>query len=403
MKIIHSADWHIGQQFFGFDRQEEHLFFFDWLKKTIRDLKADVLLVAGDIFDSPNPSAESQKIYYRFLREVTTENPHLQIIIIAGNHDSAARLEAPKPLLEDMNIHISGLIPRTTTGKIDFQRLFVPLYKNEEIAAWCIPVPYLRQGDYTDRGNYGQGVMAFYDSLHQEIQKHKTPHQPIIFMGHLQATGSEVSEDDRSERTIIGGLEAISPEMFDKKDVVYTALGHLHKSQRVSGKEHIRYAGSPLPMSFSEKHYKQGVNLIELSGESLLKIERIPFEPLTQLLSIPKDPQPLNDVLEEIASLEDGPITSHSPYLEVKVLLTEPEPSLYYQIEEALKGKSVRLATATRHWVKKERNAREITYEELKALSPQEMAQDVFFNIYGSEMPDKLKTLFSSIMQEVKP
>lgn len=402
MKFLHTADWHIGQYFFGYDRKEEHIYFFDWLRIAIKEHRVNVLLVAGDVFDSPNPSAESQKIYYRFLREVTTENPNLQIIIIAGNHDSAARLEAPNSLLEEMNIHVKGIIHKTQEGEIDYKSMFIPLSRNDMTEAWCIPIPYLRQGDYPNAESYSKGVSSMYDSLHNEIQKIKSNEQPIIFMGHLQATGSEISENDRSERTIIGGLECISPEVFNKDDIVYTALGHLHKAQRVSTKENVRYAGSPLPMSFSEKHYKQGVNLIEITEGKLSKVERIDFEPLVKLLSIPQEPKPLAEVLSEIAKLDDGEITNTSPYLEIKVLLTEPEPSMRNQIEDGLRNKSVRLAVATPYRVRKERESKEITYEELKAITPMAMAQDVFQNRYGKEMPERMKTLLHSVMQEAK-
>lgn len=403
MKLLHTADWHIGQQFFGFDRQAEHLHFFDWLKKTIQKEQIDALLVAGDIFDSPNPSAQSQKMYYQFLWEVTSANPELQIVIIAGNHDSAGRLEAPNPLLEAMNIHVKGVVHKTSNDEIAYDELFVPLKKEGIVQAWCIAVPYLRQGDYPSSESYSQGVIGMYDRLHKEIQPLKSPEQPIIFMGHLQATGSEVSADDRSERTIIGGLEVISPEVFDKDDIVYTALGHLHKAQRVSKRENVRYAGSPLPMSFSEKYYKQGVNLLELTDGQLSRLERISYEPLIKLISLPREPQPLVQVLEEIRQLEEGEVTPTSPYLEVKVLLTEPEPALFHQIEEALIGKAVRLATAKDYKVKSEHKSKEITYEELKALTPQEMAEDVYLTKYGTEMPEQLKTLFLSVIQEVKP
>ena len=109
MKLLHTADWHLGQTFFEYDRRDEHIRFLNWLREQLRELDIDVLLIAGDIFDSPNPSAESQRLYYTFLREVTQENPSLQIIIIAGNHDSAARLEAPNPLLEGMNVSVRGV------------------------------------------------------------------------------------------------------------------------------------------------------------------------------------------------------------------------------------------------------------------------------------------------------
>ncbi|MDR1884621.1 MAG: exonuclease SbcCD subunit D C-terminal domain-containing protein [Prevotella sp.] len=402
MMIIHTADWHIGQHFFDYDRIEEHTMFFEWLKKTIKERQVDVLLVAGDVFDSPNPSAESQRAYYHFLREVTTENPELQIVIIAGNHDSAARLEAPNPLLEKMNITVRGVVKRNTSGEIDFNYLLAPLKKDGETYAWCMPVPYLRQGDYPDAENYSKGVALMYDALYNELEKIKKPAQAVIVMGHLQATGSEISENDRSERTIIGGLESVSPEAFDKKDLVYTALGHLHKAQRVSGRENVRYAGSPLPMSFAEKNYKQGVNLIELENNELKRLERIEFEPPVSLLSLPEEPKPLTEILAEIANLPDGEINSKSPFLELKILITEPEPSMRHQIENALRGKAVRLARLASFTPKSERAAKTITYEELKTIDPLEMAEDVFKNKYGSDMPENMKQLLQNVIKEVE-
>lgn len=401
MRLLHTADWHIGQYFFGYDRKEEHKVFFEWLKKTIKEYNADALLVSGDVFDSPNPSAESQKIYFRFLREVSLGNPNLQIIITAGNHDSAARLEAPGPLLEDMNIRIKGIIRKNEDGLIDYQNLFVPLSKDNQINGWCIAVPYLRQGDYPNAESYSKGVKEMYDNLYNELLKVKEPHVPIIVMGHLQATGSEVSENDRSERTIIGGLECISPEVFDHKDIVYTALGHLHKAQRVLGRENVRYSGSPLPMSFAEKNYKQGINLIEIEKDELKQISRIDFEPPVKLISLPKTPKPLDEVLSEISQLPNGEVHSDSPYLELKVLITEPEPSMRNQIEEALKGKSVRLTSAVPYKLKHNKESKAITYEELRTINPMEMAEDVFLSRFGNEMPDSMKSLLQNVIEEV--
>jgi len=401
MRLLHTSDWHIGHYFFGYDRKTEHIFFFDWLKRVIKEQQIDALLVAGDIFDSPNPSAISQRIYYKFLKEATTENPHLQIIIIAGNHDSAARLEAPLPLLEEMNVFIKGTICKNTAGEIDYQSLFIPLTCREKTEAWCITVPYLRQGDYPNAESYSQGVKKMYEVLYQEVQKIKGENQPIIVMGHLQATGSEISENDRSERTIVGGLECVSPEVFDKTDIVYTALGHLHKGQRVSKRENVRYAGSPLPMSFSEKYYKQGVNLVELVNGQLERIERIHFDPPVKLISLPPDPKPLNEVLKELMILAEGETTAQSPYLEIKVLITEPEPSMRHQIEEALRNKAVRLTSAVPYRQRKEHTTESITYEELKNMEPIEMAKDIFSRKYGNEMPEKMASLLMQVIQEV--
>ncbi len=392
MILLHTADWHIGQTFFEYDRKAEHLIFLEWLKGKIKELNVDLLLIAGDLFDSPNPSAESQKIYFGFLREVTAQNSNLQIIIIAGNHDSAARLEAPNPLLEELNITVRGVVKRTAEGEIDFKHLIIPLNKG----GYCLAVPYLRQGDYPTSDTYNQGVKAMYEALFECVKDEK---QPIIAMGHLQATGSEISENDRSERTVIGGLECVSPDSFSN-EIAYTALGHLHRSQQVSGRESVRYSGSPLPMSFAEKNNKQGVVLIEIS--ETIKIERILFDAPVKLLSIPPQPMPLAGVLAQITELPDGEISETSSYLEIKVLITEPEPSLRHQIEEALRGKCVRLARIVAVTPKSETDSNVITYEQLQTINPIEMADEIFRRRYGGQdMPETMKSLLRGVIEEV--
>ena len=163
LKIIHTADWHLGQTFFGYDRDEEHEAFLAWLTDTLTQRQTDVLLIAGDVFSVANPSVVTQGRFYRFLREANRRNPHLQIVIVAGNHDSAARLEAPIPLLEELNTSIVGVVPRTDLCKIDFDSLLIPLYNKEgKREAICLAVPYLRQGDYPaakeGKDSYVEGV-----------------------------------------------------------------------------------------------------------------------------------------------------------------------------------------------------------------------------------------------------
>lgn len=393
MKIIHTADWHLGQTFFDYDRKAEHRQFLTWLKEKISELSVDVLLIAGDVFDSPNPSAESQRMYYHFLRDVTTENPELQVIIIAGNHDSAARLEAPNPLLEDMNIAVRGVVRRLENGDIDWGHLMIPLRKG----GCCLAVPYLRQGDYPDAETYAQGVQKMYEALYEAVEDKNAP---VVALGHLQATGSGISENDRAERAVIGGLECISPDSF-AQGITYTALGHLHRAQRVSGRENVRYAGAPLPMSFAERNNKQGVTLVEIGEET--RIGRLEFDTPVKLLSIPAAPQPLNVVLEEIAKLPDGEIDAAAPYLEIKILITEPEPSLRHQIEEALSTKFARLARIAAVAPPREAPSKIITYEQLQTINPMDMADDIFRRKFGGEeMPEKMKRLLQSVIQEVE-
>ena len=397
MKLIHTADWHIGQSFFEYDRREEHALFFRWLKEQLRAEAIDVLLIAGDVFDSPNPSAESQRIYYRFLREVTAENPRLQVVVIAGNHDSAARLEAPNPLLEEMNIVVKGVVRRTAEGEIDYDNLVVPLREGGKIVALCLAVPYLRQGDYPPAESYASGVKRMYKALYDRA---RDAGLPVIAMGHLQATGAELSDNDRSERAVIGGLEAVSPEAF-AEGIAYTALGHLHKAQRVAGREHVRYAGAPLPFSFAEKNYRQGVYRVTLTDR--VTVEHLLFEAPVKLLTVPDEPKPLGEVLTAIAGLPDGEITSASPYLEVRVLITEPEPSLRHRIEEALSGKSVRLARLSAVTPSTKGETGTLTYEELQTIHPVEMAEDLFRRRFGGEeMPEHMKRLLQTVIQEIE-
>lgn len=391
MKLLHTADWHLGQTFFEYDRRGEHTLFLAWLGEQVKIHKVDVLLVAGDVFDTPNPSAESQRMYYTFLKEVTAENPQLQIIIVAGNHDSAARLEAPNPLLETMNVTVRGMVKRTEDGEIDFDHLIVPLDKGGS----CLAVPYLRQGDYPDSATYAEGVQAMYRELFERIPDKS---KPIIAMGHLQATGSEISQNDRAERTIIGGLECVSPEAFNS-EIAYTALGHLHRAQRVSERENVRYAGAPLPMSFAEKNNKQGVTLITIADST--EIERLEFDAPVKLISI--TPLPLIEVCAEIEKLPDGDVCETSPFLEIKVLITEPEPSLRVQIEKALEGKAVRLARVEAKMCGDESEHHVISYEELQKINPLDMATDIFKRKYGGDvMPEKMKSLLEAVIREVE-
>jgi exonuclease SbcD len=400
MRFIHTADWHIGQNFFNYDRKKEHLQFLRWLKSQVQEKEVDALLVAGDVFDSPNPTAESQRMLYRFLREVTAAQPGLQVVIIAGNHDSGTRLEAPDPLLEEMKVYVRGTVERKPDGEMIYERLIIPLMKGDSVAAWCLAVPYLRQGDYPKAENYAQGVAAMYQLLYDKIED-KT--KPIVAIGHLQASGSDISENDRSERTLTGGLESVSPDAFDP-GIAYTALGHLHRAQRVSGRENVRYAGAPLPMSFAEKNNKQGVTLVEITEGHAITIERIGFDPLATLLSIPVEAKPPAEVFEEIDRLPDGEITPASPYLEVKVLVTEPEPALRYRLEEALKNKSVRLARIASVTPKSERELHSInSSDELQSIHPMEVAADIFRKRFGGEeMPDTMRNLLNNVIREAE-
>ena len=400
IRILHTADWHLGQTFFGYDRMEEHEVFLNWLAEEIRQKEIDALIIAGDVFDVSNPSAASQSMYYQFIYRVTAENPYLQIVIVAGNHDSAARLEAPLPLLQAMRTEVRGVVRKLEGGEIDYDHLTVELKNRKgEVELLCMAVPFLRQGDYpavqTEGNPYAEGVRELYAQLLQRLWKRRTENQAILAIGHLQATGSEIAEKDYSERTVIGGLECVSPEAFSEQ-IAYTALGHIHKAQRVSGRENVRYAGSPIPMSFAEKHYHHGVVMVTFDGGCAVDIERLECPKLIPLLSVPNgEPVSPEAVLEALKELPETEAVA--PYLEVKVLLEEPEPMLRQEIEEALADKNYRLArivstyrTETGNTTKENENWK----RGLQEMSPLQIAQSAFEKIYQVEMPVELTGLF---------
>ena len=163
-----------------------------------------------------------------------------------------------------------------------------------------------------------------------------------MLWGHLQAAGSQISEGDQSERLIIGGLEGIPSSVFPSQ-ITYGALGHIHREQQIANRNEIRYAGSPLPMSFAEENYRHGVILLEIDKGILLNQTKIIFNPLVTLLRIPKHPAPLDEVLNRPLSSPEERDDHPAPFLEVRVLLTEPEPALRNKVEEALRTKQVRL------------------------------------------------------------
>jgi exonuclease SbcD len=344
-------------------------------------------------------------MFYTFLKNATQENPNLQVIITAGNHDSASRLEAPKPLLESSKIHIVGTVEKNSDGTINYDKLIIPLRnKSGEITTWCLAIPFLRMGDYPNISNalnpYSEGVTALYKDAFEFANENKTINQSIIAMGHLHTHHAEISDMDKTERLIMGGVECISATAFNS-EIKYVALGHIHKAQKIGGKEHIRYCGSPLPMSFSERNYKHQVVLFELENEiTNLKTLEIPVT--IPLLRIPLKAEPLQDVLLKLHQLDDKNNFEIAPYLEIQVLLEEPEPALRHKIDEVLKFKNVKLARIQPHYPNKNQSSSEsISQELLHELQPASVFVKSYQAKYSSEVPDHLMHLFQQTLNEV--
>lgn len=408
LKILHTADWHIGQSFHGFDRHYEHEQFLNWLLDTLAVHAIDVLLISGDVFDQSNPPAQSVRLFYSFLNRAGRANPELQIIITAGNHDSAPRLESPKPLLESSNVHIIGVIGKNELGAVDYNPIVVPLKDRAgKVAAWCLAVPFLRLGDYSlvesAENPYGAGVTQFYKEIYEHALIGRTQGQAIIAMGHLHAQQADANDIDDPERLIMGGVECISAAAFHS-DICYVALGHIHKAQRLGGRDHVRYSGSPLPMSFTEHGYRHQVVCFELEDETARNIATLDVPVSVRLQCIPGQPRPLPEVLDALSALEstDTP-DPNAAFVEVRVRLEGPDPALRHKIEAALEGKRARLAKISVSYLKdadNKTNGRAET-RELASLNPEEILRRVYDEKYKQPIDGNLLSLFRQAAEEV--
>ncbi|MDR3183421.1 MAG: exonuclease subunit SbcD [Planctomycetaceae bacterium] len=399
MKIIHTADLHIGQTFHSHSRQNDHLHFFAQLKSLIAERQTDVVLVAGDVFDTANPSAEAQSLFYRFISDAVRENPGLQIVITAGNHDSAARLEAPNPLLESWNVTVRGTVKRNADGTIDYRNLVIPLMVKGAPAGWCLAVPYLRQGDYPPAEDYSQGIEMFYRGLYEAVTDKSLP---VIAMGHLHAASADCSKDDRSEHPI-GGIEGVSPSAF-LPEFAYTALGHLHRPQQVGRRKNVRYCGAPLPMSFAEIKYRRGVTELTLDTNGI-QIEHIEMEPLAALQRITAES--VDEALEQLRQLpkaDDFPPDT-LPFLEVAVKWNGPDPALRYKVDEVLKDKAVRLARLDYTPPKPDGGSEPMVFAEMQTRDAKELvieiAQKEYNRKYGSDLPSAMQTLLQEVISGI--
>ncbi|MBY0242163.1 MAG: exonuclease SbcCD subunit D C-terminal domain-containing protein [Burkholderiaceae bacterium] len=408
MRLLHTSDWHLGQSLHNYDRHHEHQCFLDWLLDTIVAEQADALLVCGDVFDNANPSAASQRQLYRFLRQAKQRAPRLDVIVIAGNHDSPGRLDAPGPLLEEQGTRVVGNVPRRDDGSIDVEQLVLPLTASDgAVAAWCIAMPFLRPADVPrigpDAGDpYLAGIALLYQQALAVAQARRQPGQSIIAMGHCHMVGGEMSNDSE-RRIVIGGTEMLPSGIFGA-DIAYAALGHLHLAQAVGKQPHIRYSGSPLPLSFSEVHYQHQVLRVDLQEGQPAQVTALAVPRAVDLLRLPEKPAPLEQVLEHLAALAppEAPFEAR-PYVEVRVLLDQPQPGMRAKIEAALEGKAVRLARIDTATVRRAPSLEEATQslEQLDKLQPDEIFKRLYRQRYDADAPAEQLAALAELMAGV--
>lgn len=404
LKIVHTSDWHLGHTLHGHGREHEHARFLAFLIDVLAREEADALVVAGDVFDTANPPASAQGRLYSFLAEARARMPALDVVIIAGNHDSAARLSAADPILRRVGVRVLGAVPRMGTGgraPIDADELVVPLLdRGGEVAAWVAAVPFLRPSDVPvvegERDDLVSGVRRVVGAVLDAARARQRPGQALLAMAHCHMVDATPSE--LSERRILGGpQDALPVDLFDG-GVDYAALGHLHLAQAVGAAEHVRYAGSPIPLSMPEESYPHQVSVARFVGGRLAGQSAIPIPRSVEVLRVPKDgPGELEAVLAQLARLEVPASLAREaqPFLEVRVRVSAPVPDLRHQVEQALAGRPVRLVKiSVERAASREALAESEPRRELADLGVEEVFRRAYARRYDGEPEPALLAAF---------
>lgn len=348
MKILHTSDWHIGRTLYGRKRYEEFEAFLNWMAESIQQHAVDVLLVAGDVFDTSTPSNRAQQLYYRFLCRVAASSCR-HVVVIAGNHDSPSFLNAPKELLRALDVHVIG-----NSGDSPEDEVLVLCDAQGAAELIVCAVPYLRDRDIrvVEAGEsledkerkLLEGIRSHYAAVGALAERQREELGgvvPIVGMGHLFAAGGQTIDGDGVRELYVGSLAhvtaAIFPDCFD-----YLALGHLHVPQPVNGSHHIRYSGSPLPMGFGEAKQQKSVCLVRFDSQresSTAEVQLLDVPVLQKLERIKGDWTAIHSRLLELLAVNE----SESVWLEVIYEGAEVISDLRERLEAVIAGSTLEI------------------------------------------------------------
>jgi len=304
MRIIHTSDWHLGQNFYTKSRGPEHQAFLDWLLSTAVEQSVDAIIVAGDIFDTGSPPSYARELYNRFV--VQLQATGCQLVVLAGNHDSVATLNESRELLACLNTSVIASARHDAS-----QQTLLLKKKDGTPGAILCPIPFLRPRDIQS-SQAGLSGHEKQRSLMEAISEHYqqcyaaavsargAQKLPIIATGHLTTVG--VTKTDAVRDIYIGTLDAFPAQNFPPAD--YIALGHIHRAQLIGGTEHIRYSGSPISLSFDETGKAKSVYLVEFADGALHKVTALPV-PVSQPLAVIKGS--LSEIELQLEQWRDAP------------------------------------------------------------------------------------------------
>lgn len=370
MRILHTSDWHLGKRLFKLDRSPEHELFLEWLLKTLIEKDIDLLLIAGDIFDTPTPPHQSLETFYNFLHRVSVDTK-AETMIIAGNHDSGLLLEAPSKILAPHRVKVWGkLSPNPDDHWIRIQ--------NIELCA----IPFFRSYELLPQGE-GDALVA----LKKYLTKERTSPQ-LLMLHHLAG----VFEAAGSEQVIgLSGVESIPSEVLGAFD--YVALGHIHKPQKIGPMSY--YSGSPIPLRFSETLGKSVVLIEENQGA--LTTEILPLPVFRNLFIVKTNEKNYQSDINKLVKTSDL-----KPMVEIQIELSSPKVGLIDEIKELLDKKEMELLSFLPLYQDGEKKERKS--EKLFELSPVELFEEFYAAKFpeAENIPDDLKEDFKALLDKVK-
>lgn len=382
MKILHTSDWHIGQQFYGYDRLEENAFMLREMARIARETAPDLFLVSGDIFHTSQPSAAAQTLLTDGLLEISRAVPGMRIVLTAGNHDSASRLEVFRNAWLKHGVHIIGAASRDIN---DLDSMMVILPGVAVVAA----IPYFSER-FMDEGYYAAATTRAVELAEGEL--------PVILMAHTTVSGCDFSGHEENGADYIGGITAISPDDLGS-GFDYCALGHIHRPQFVGKNHKIRYSGSPMPVSFDEK-YPHSVTLVEIEAPGLdPDVTEIPVTNPFPLVSLPAEGAVSFDECMEMLSQFDDEIPA---YIRLNIRQDDKLPMFHQQkARNAAEGKKCRLCHI--NLIRPEETDAERTVmsvDEFKATDPVELALR-YFKEKGDPLSESTENILKTLKKQI--
>ena len=402
MRILHTSDWHLGQHFMGKTREQEHRQFIEWLLNTIKEQQVDALVIAGDIFDTGVPPSYARSLYNQFIVDLQQVGD-CQLVVLGGNHDSVATLHESRSLLACMNTTVIGAASQNPEDQV------VVLSKADGTpGAVLCGIPYIRPRDVLtsqagDSGDSKQQALLtamteHYQTVYQEAEKLANDHElPIIATGHLTTVGGKLSESVRE--IYIGTLSAFPASAFPPAD--YIALGHLHRGQKVSDHEHIRYSGSPIPLSFDEASAPKQVLLVDFEGHRLKGVTSVEVPLFRPIASLKGDLESLPGQLK--ALLEKHSETSLEPWIEIVVSGDSWISDFQSQVQEITEDMALEVLRVRRQRKEREKSLTRENKDTLAEL----LVKDVFNSrLQQEELNDKtigaLTAAFDTVVAEIE-